>query len=364
MYQHVKNEKLEQLKVHMKRLELDEYRSLSDKLVFELEGEALGELLYYRSQIKALTFDKSLLEDSVEACKLLTADFRLMSLFKQLELMDPNSFILFKCEENAVSEFFDALSVAGDVMQSNLSVESALLFRQIQSEILYFWGRFDEALRISREINRVFIDLKQYDCATMSSYCMIRCYLAMGLPDMARESIMNLIHLEKTANSAGCSEMYRTIRMWLNLTTGWSGDTPRYYTAPDGSVLPVLLDRTDAINKGISDLGSTELPLAKFASESIGEIYTVRQLFTEIYTVIVKHSTGVGATIKKEFSALYTIARANNFKMPFVEYGAQILPLISSFINEDGYDSQWLAGIIDLAERYELSLREFRCEGI
>lgn len=346
------------LQEYVSSYKLLEFKKLSDEILLDGSVGCLVDVYLLRAQVKLFAADETMLDDLNAAFKLGVTP-KAGCIFSSWLPQDPNSFVVFSKEKGTLGRFLEALPKAGDLLSHWYGEDGHLMASQIQSEILYFTAKLDEAAAIARKQRE---RVGSSAAAMMASYVLFRCYLAMGETKNAQAAMLDIIKLSgDNASSASCPQMYRTIRDWANITTGWSGDTPRYHETPDGSVLPVLEDRTAAIQKGIAKLGPTEKPFFEYAALCSDSIYTVRNLYMDIFYTLYDYRAGQLEQMGSYFRRVYEISRNSGIIMPLVEYGMQIVPLLKHILTEDKeYEGKWLHETITLAEKYEQSIDEFR----
>ena len=351
-------------------------------------GKSLESLFQYASAYKFDSFAESFREmrprfsaqELLDAClmqvqiKLFAADETLLGDLEQVARMEgaprfhclkdrwlpdsPNRFVVFPKTPGALQDFMQLLPKAEEELKRRFGAPGAAMAHQIWGEILYFTGSFEESLHLAREADS--LDQRQGADAVLSQYVQFRCNLALGLHEEAEQCMLEMIRTAKACPE--CVGPYEVIRDWANLTTGWSGDTPRFFEdAPRGEMLPVLEDRLEAIRKGISHLSPSEEPFAEFARRSDHEACTMRQYYMDIFHAIFWFQAGDFARAESLFSSVYRISLDSGLVMPFAEYGEQVVPLLR-YIGGRGadYSQDWIAAILTLAERYEESLRVYR----
>ena len=310
------------------------------------------------AQLKLLAADRSFCEDLRLADDGRPPQFP--CLFSSFLPKSPNRFVVFSKSEGALDAFQKRLPEADGLLRQWYGEAGSGTVFQIHSEILYFSGRHDEAVALAlKQRERADDDPA---AALMAGYVLFRCRLAMGMTNEAETHMLDIIRVNKeNAEHPTCSLIYRCIRDWANLTTGWSGDTPRYHRTPDGSVLPVLEDRAAAIQKGISQLSPTEEPFAKYARLCYDSAYTMRQLYMDIFYAMDQYRAGNRVQAQAHFHLAYLAASTGGLVMPFVEYGKQIIPLLDGLLENDArYSPAWIQWSIPLAREYEESLNQYR----
>lgn len=323
------------------------------------QGEARPETNLLCAQLMLMTADSGFAAQ-LEQAKTLSGKPIYPCLYHTWQLEDANAFILFDKEPDSLMQFLKGIRQAVGLMQNWYGDAGAGMCDQITSEILYFTGRTDEAAELAvRQCQRAGEDRSAY---LLAGYVLLRSYMALGESALAQEVLMDIISATHENDKENFSNrMYRNIRSWVNLTTGWSGDMPRYYYTPDNIVLPVLEDRTSEILKGIDKLGPTEEPFLEYARTNNRDVCTMRQLYMDIFYAVYHFRVKQRRETRQYFTRAYLAARPNDLIMPFVEYGNQIIPLLEHMSeNENGYDQDWLNKVITCAEKYEKGLVCFR----
>lgn len=249
------------LRKSIEEYDLKEYDSLAFPLEQTCKQEDLGEMHLCRAHLKMLISDVTFEEDLLSAESLLPEGSRYPPLFEGLAPQSPNGFILFYNQENSLPRFLDALERLERKTEKYCGSFGLHMNRQLQSEILYYMGEVQRAGAIASVVRSYALKRGEDALAVMAGYSLLRCNLVIGNIGDTEEEIMRIFRCIKRAPHSRHAKMYETMRDWLNLTTGWSGDTPRYYQSPDGTMLPIFEDRIIAIQKGISTLGPTEKPL-------------------------------------------------------------------------------------------------------
>ncbi|MDL2236294.1 hypothetical protein LJC56_00455 [Christensenellaceae bacterium OttesenSCG-928-K19] len=350
------NDKARLLHQYALEYRLSEFHTLFGEYTAGQEAQNLLDAYLLQAQLKLFTADETIYDDLKQAEEI-GGKARFPCLCLGWLPQDPNTFVVFNKDPGSLKRFLNVLPDSAALLRQWYGEPGYGMACQIRSEILYFTGNFEEAVLLAKEQY-----LRTEDCVSMliAGYILYRCYLAMDKSEDAKETLLRIIRLVKeNPDHPTCKKVYKTIRSWSNLTTGWSGDTPRYHHTPDGYVLPVLEDRAAEILKGISRLGPTEEPFVEYAALNYKEIYTARLLYVDIFHAVYQFRAGKKAQAEKHFTKAYHVAEATGIVMPFVEYGEQIIPLIESLAGKK-YATGWMEQIIDLARRYEESLEHFR----
>lgn len=357
------HERIAHLYDHARNFRLTEYRQLSEQLTETLRGADLGEVYLLRAQLKLFTCDETLLDDLTAADELLQGASRIPPFFDTFEPLSPNTFFMFPPTEGGVARFQKALRDAHDLLDKYCGARGVEMSEQVESEILYFTGRIVEAIALSEPMFERFAQEKNYAMAIPAGYTLLRCCMATGRDTYP--VISAIFKWSRDYPESCCPSMYKVIRSWANVTTGWSGDTPRYHTMPTGGILPALEDRIDAIEHGIAELTTTEIPFAEMRRADGAAFCTMRELYVDVFKMMVDFKFHALKGAEHAFRAFYTTSRNTGLIMPIVEYGHQIVPLLESVLEADAgkeYDAQWIENLIDLSSRYEKRLRRFRAE--
>lgn len=309
-----------------------------------------------QAQIKLFAGDETLVND-LEEIEGIDASPRFPCLNAEWMPDSPNRFVVFNKTPDALRNFSKLLTRAGEELKRRYGEVGAAMARQVCSEILYFFGRFDDALRLAAKRR----DKTPHSAAdaVLSQYVRFRCYLAMGLHKEAEQCMLDMIRTTKSHPE--CLDPYRIVRDWANLTTGWSGDTLRFCDTPQGEALPVLEDRLAAIRQGISRPSPSEEPFVEYADCGYGDAYTMRRYYMDIFHAIYWFQAEDRHQAETYFSRAYLVSSATGLVMPFVEYGRQIVPLLRH-AKESGTacSPAWITAILSLAEEYEKNLCAYR----
>lgn len=309
-----------------------------------------------QAQIKLFSGDETLLSDLEKAEK-----FDGMPKFPCLNsswLPDSNNrFVVFKKTPGSLRHFLETLSLTKEQFYRWYGEAGVGMVNQVRSEILYFWGCFDEAIGLAQQQYNNN-ESKSTD-KMLSLYVLFRCYLATGAIKNAQQSMLDIVRISR--NFPECIGSYQNIRNWANLTTGWSGDTPRFNCTTPGVMTPILDDRLTAIRNGISRLSVLEEPFVEYAQDNYEEAYTVRQYYMDIFHAIYWFQSGYFQQAESNFMRAYSISLASGLAMPFVEYGKQMIPLLEHVKKSDASCSHdWIDMILSFAEQYEDSLNAYR----
>lgn len=346
-----------------KELDLQAVFAGIEKAKALLQEEDLGELYYLRAQIKLLILDPTMLRDLERATALRRPGQSYNSFFTVYEPAEANGFILFSPAKGSIIRFKAALYEAYGLFDS-INREDTLIAKQVECEIHYFTAQFDWAIALAEKLYENHASNGRHAYAIWAAYVLLRCYLAMGMADEAEEFIMRIIRQVRDSNKNNCLKMYETIRSWLNLTTGWSGDTPRYHVTPSGAAFPALEDRIEAIEHGISALGQTELPFVELARQREKDIYTMREMYMGVFDAMSAFKGGDHGLADETIYGVYEKSCDSGIAMPFVEYGGQLAPVLGYLRQNSAerYPEKWLGHLEELAAQYERGLVRFRGE--
>ena len=336
--------------------EFRNFTELFHELASHLHAEALREAHLMRAQIKLFAADETLMDDLEEAARMNVAP-RFPCLQDRWMPDSPNRFVVFKKKPGALRKFLQILPGVGDKLGSWYQESGVAMAHQMQSEVLYFCGEPGEALALAT--GRCGRKQGHPADAILSLYVQFRCHLAMGAQKEAGECMMEMVRTAEA--SPECQGPYQVVRDWANLTTGWSGDNPRFYGASRGEALPVLEDRLAAIRKGISRFSALEEPFVEYAERSNRESYTMRQHYMDIFHALYWFQVEDRQQAEAYFQRAYRVSRSSGIVMPFAEYGSQIVPLLRYVEGRDvDCARDWVSTILSLAERYEQGLQAYR----
>lgn len=342
---------------------LRELYALTERLMSEVEGPALGEVYLYRAQLKLFILDPTFAGDLEYAERLLAGGSRIPSFLATFQPLDPNGFILFEPRAGSVADFISTMHASAAPIEKYCGDAGISMCSQLESEILYYTGKLEEGAQIAESRFRYNLEQGLYSFALMAGYTLLRCHFALGDAEGAMAAIQEVYVLARRPEQPNLQRMYATIRSWINLTTGWSGDTPRFNVTPSGKEFPVLDDRLDAIQEGIDQLGPTEAPFVDIARQVYPEGYTMRECYMDVFGAMADYRNGDKQGLLQKFQVVYQKAYGNRIIMPLVEYGRQIVPLVEYLIESEdgkGFDRKWLADIAQLAMDYERGLETFR----
>ena len=349
-------ENMELLFRYASMYEFRDFTGLFHELTSHFSEEELREAYLMQAQIKLFASDETLLNDLEKVVR--TDASPLFPCLKDCWQPDgPNRFVVFKKTPQALRGFLHLLPQAGEELEHCYGEAGVAMARQVQSEILYFLGEPHEALRLAEE--QCERNQEHPADVILSLYVQFRCHLAIGEREGAERCMLEMIRTAKAYPE--CQGPYEVIRDWANLTTGWSGDNPRFYDTSRGEALPVLEDRLAAIRKGISRSSVLEEPFVAYAEQSGRESYTVRQHYMDIFHALYWFQVEDRQQAETYFLRAYRASRDSGIVMPFAEYGRQIVPLLR-YAADGNIDCahDWVAMVLSLAERYESGLQAYR----
>ena len=334
-----------------------------DLLLSAMEEKASSDEFFeaylMRAQIKLYTADLSILEDLSMAKKAGVKNPQFPMLKSKWKGDSPNRFIVFPTTPGALQAFLEALPQIGAKLALWYGEQGHILARQIESEIYYFTGDTERALMLAEE--QYAVKVKSNTDAIWALIVQYRCNLALAQPQKAEQNMFDIIRCSKAYPE--CVEIYKAFRVWVNLTTGWNGDSPRFYEDKDGKKQPVFKDRLEGINMGIARSSTCETPFVEYAKRSYDGTLMLRHLYMVIFNAMYWTSVGDCAQVNLYFTNAYDIARASGIVMPLIESGEQIMPLIKYIKDKNvTYASDWLDDIMARAVRYEECLRLYQTE--
>lgn len=324
------------------------------ELFAELAPALPAEAYLMRAQIKLFVADATLLDDLDQAGQGVSLQFPCLN--NHWIADSANRFVVFNPAPHALQRFLRQLPRAERELTHWYGETGGSMVRQMQSGILYFLGEFSEAIRLAEQQDT---KPENKTDAILAQCVRFRCYLALGCKDRAEEAMLEMIRISK--KHPECQRSYQAIRGWANLTTGWSGDTPRFCDDHSGNMLPVFEDRLEAIRQGVSRMSPMERPFVEYAARGCEEVYTMRQYYMDIFHALYWFQAGDCERMESNFLRAYRIALASGLTTPFVEYGEQIAPLFQHILHSGiACSHDWLAAILSLAEQYEENLDAYR----
>lgn len=347
---------MERLFQYAGQYDFDDFNALYLCMAKRLPSDLRWEANLLRLQIRLYAADENLADDLR-----LTARFDMMPRFSCLNNIwrsdTPNRFNVFRCEPGSLCNFLKSLPAAAGRMQNWYGEVGGAMVNQIRCEIFYFMGRFDEAIALA--LTQESVSRRNHTDAIYLQSVLYRCYLAKGQPGEAQRCMLAMISLAEV--NPECFGPYHAIRTWANLTTGWSGDTPRYREQPDGSQKPILDDRLDAIRGGFARTSPLERPFVEYAGSGSRQIYTMRQFYMIIFQALYWFQTKEYRQTELYFAEAYRIMENTGLITPFLEYGHQIVPLLEyAGGNIPGCSRNRIMHLSGMAKEYEEGLLSYR----
>lgn len=351
------NKNLELLFQFAKNYKFEAFHALFRALEAKTPSDELGEAYLFRAQIKLYTSDLSILDDLKKAEKANKPPLfpPLITVWKGDGL---NHFMLFPKAQGALQAFLAALPLIGKKLFHWYAVQSDVIISQLQGEILYFQGKIHEILPfvdIQRAIsspNPINIIL-----ALILEY---RYYLAQAESEKAHECMFDIIRCSKAYPE--CVKIYKEFRRWANLTTGWSGDSPRVYEDEAGEKQPVLADRLEGIRLGFAQDTPFELSFFEYAKACYTDCYSLRQYYMDWFHAMYWLSVGDFKQAECYFYKVYQIAADSGIYMPIYECGVQVMPMMKHLIKKG--TCLPLDNLIQRSTQYEAALNKYRLADI
>lgn len=333
----------------------DDFECAFAALASTASRQELGEAYLMRAQIKLLAADESLVDDLGAAAG--PGPSLYPCLGSHWPADSPNRFNVFPTAPGALSRFLAVLPQAAEELGRRFGEEGSNFARGIQNELLYFLGRFDEALTLATQQQ----NSGPGGCtgAILSQCVQFRCHLATGHSQEAEQCMLEMIRLSRAWPR--CLAPYEAIRQWANLTTGWNGDTPRFHNSPGGAVQPVLEDLLNAIRQGFSRMTPLEAPFVAYAQKQYENAYTLRQYYMDLFNAMYWFQAGDMEQAEAYFLRISQIAAASGIFLPIVECGGHVLPLLRHIENSGAACPRgWLAMVQTLAAQYEKTIDAYR----
>lgn len=333
-----------------------EFDTLFSEMEAVLTDDEFWEAYLIRAQIKLYTTDTTIESDLKKARHGKTAPrFPLLnSCWKGDGL---NHFIVFPTGAGQLKVFLNLLPLVRKNFADWYAEQGDILVRQVQSEIHYFMGDVEIALLLAQE---QYAALAKSNIDAMLSLIMqYRCNLALSNTEKAQRCVFDIIRRSKTCSE--CVDIYKAFRSWANITTSWSGDSPRFYKDKNGNRQPVLKDRLEGIKLGIARDTPLESPFIGYAMSTYKRAYILRQYYMDWFQAMYWHSVGAYKQMEAYFFKVYDLARSSGLYMPPIEFGEQIAPLFKC-VKSRGIDvsENWIDMVTRRAASYEKCLRLYR----
>lgn len=230
------SQELDQLFQYAENHAFDAFERAFAALAPTASRQELREAYLMRAQIKLFAADETLVDDLDAAAD--AADGNGPSRFPCLGALwpcdSPNRFNVFPAAPGALMRFLAVLPRAAEELGRWFGAAGRAVAGGVQSELLYFLGRFDEAFALAAQQENIGPD----NCmgAILSQCVQFRCHLATGRPREAEQCMLEMIRLSRAWPR--CLAPYEAIRQWANLTTGWRGIPPASTTAPAARTSP------------------------------------------------------------------------------------------------------------------------------
>lgn len=341
------------------RHQFEEFDALLALLEEEQPFEAMWEAYLMRAQIKLFSTDITLWDD-LERVAQIKKKPQYACLNSVWECDIPNRFVVFPRESGALQMFCQTLPQTRSMMVRWYGVQGDNMVSIIQCNILYFMGDIQSSLSLS-EASLSLSYGSDLDTLLFSINC-FRCYLALGMPEKAERSIIQAIRL--SAKHPECVAAYLCFRDWVNLTTNWSGDSPRFIENDQGMKLPVLDDRIESIRTGMARTTAMESAFIAYAERYYENAYGIRQHFMDVFNAIYWHAMRDYAQAEVFYGKMENTLTTTGLLMPGIECGGQILPLLkyaqSSITTAH---NKLLAALMDKAQEYENALGAYQSAG-
>lgn len=342
---------LKQLYKYAAESRFDEFDALFKKALPLLTPAERQNAYLIRAQIKLYICDETLTQDLAEAGETGAPLFPCI----HWQCDTPNRLVIFNRADGSLKNHLKNLSTAAALFDARFGEAGKSMVRQFNAEILYFSGDHAAAIALSKQ---------QLDAASLTdgflSRCLLfRCYLATGAIPEAERAMQEVISFSNAYPQYIAS--YTAMRTWANLTTGWSGDTPRFLVDHKGKSRPFLDDRLAAIRKGFANLSPLEAPFVRYARQSDPNFYAMSEYYMDIFYAMYWFYTQNYREMEKYFIKAGRIAAASGLIMPFVECGQHIVAVLEYVKKRKlGCSAEWLDRVADSAAAYEKHLIAYR----
>ena len=328
-----------------------------------LTGEDLGELYYIRALIKTFYFDFGAQEDLRLAAQLLPEGNRLPSMYSHCDCMDsPILFTYYNAQSSSLSACRNALVRSPLTCRKNSNPESYILSRLFDAECCYYVGNTPKAVRIASSLYEEAKNSGWHYYMYIGAFVLIRSYVEQGDGKAVRRLLLEIKSYTRSCEAAGAENCFTTIEGWINMVTGWMGKLPRFYDYPGhGDIFS--LDVHAYYNTGKAyDVPPDKktLALIEAADRVKTDGQSVHHLNLAIYEALLLYKYISPKRAADRLYEAYRYTVGNRVSMPYVEYGARIIPLIK-YIRASGderFADIWLDKIQRLASQYEKTLEE------
>lgn len=351
-------ERIDQLFQYASMFEFEKFTALFDEIEMNAARRDMSEAYMMRAQIKLFAADISFTHDIVKA-GLPDRPSRFPCLNAVWPSDSPNRFIVFPLAPSTLTEFIRTLPRAELELQRWYGDEGGRMVRQLQNEINYFQGHFNDAIMHTS----VPPEADETNCVDMvlSKCVLFRSYLASGAAEKAEQSILDIIGTAKIFPK--CRSSYRSLRTWANLTTGWCGETERFYESPEKGSAPLLKDRLDAVHDGFSRTTRFESPFLEYAAARCKSVYSIRDYYMDVFYAMLWVQAEHWEKARVYTERIDRIISSTGLVTPLVECGNQIRPFLDytkKITKAEGYYPYWLARTAALAGQYEQGIRAYR----
>lgn len=333
----------------------------SDAALEKLNPLLRGNLYLIRAQLRLMIGDAAMTADCRRALALLPQNVRQKSIYATMRLTSPSSMLMFPGDAEGFRELWEAIEATEGPLTALTGPCGASLTANVKSEIRYFQAKYRESLESAEPVFDRFKRRGEFPLAAMmTGYNILRSRIALGHYEKAREVLAAIIR--HSGESPEHRSVYAAIRLWVNVITGWGGDNPRYHYVPDGTILPVIEDRIAAIHQKTRLPQGSEAPLERLAESWDGGRLTMRKFYRKIYCIVVAHLCATQPLAETDAPEVFRIARDTGLIQPIIEYGKQIVPMLTAAKNERLFDGRWLTEVIERADAYDDHISGFRNE--
>lgn len=328
-----------------------------DSLLCQMEAkrplDSLWEAYLMRAQIKLHTADLTLLAD-LERGERGGASPQFPPLLTAWRSDGVNHFTTFPQAPGALRAFLSTLPRVREKLSRWYGEGCDAVLSQLQSEILYFMGDVPAALQ--RLSARSGAASGRHTDTILARILEYRCHLALMQPEKAQQCMFDIIRHSKAYPE--CVKIYEEFRRWANLTTSWSGDSPRVYEDEHGNKRPVLADRLEGIRLGLAQDTPLEAPFLAYAKKGDPGAYSLRQYYMDWFHAMYWLSMGDCRQAETYFEKISGIAAASGVCMPIVECGIQGMPILAHMMKK--CEGSFLGELMRRAEEYEEALNAYR----
>lgn len=341
---------------HASQYRFEEFDALFSELKVRLSPEAMWEAYLMRAQIKLFASDQSIMDD-LEIVKQTSSQPKFACLNTVWGSDSANRLIVCGNMPGSLMRFLGDLPRAREVMSALYGEPGDVMVRQMLCNVFYFVGKIEEALLLAEEPFS-----PEYDNPTddlLMRGMRYRCYLALGETSKAEQCIMEIIRFSRRYPE--CVAPYRAFRGWANITTSWSGDSPRFYRDKMDTPHPVLEDRLELIRDGASRTTRLEAPFVNYATRHYADAYPLREFYMDLFHAIYWLSIGDRHQIEMSCALLCDMVNATGIITPVVECGEHAAALLR-YLSQNALvcSKSWLDKVISMAQQYEQTLEAYR----